>query len=483
MPPTLLGLSMTSHQPPPAAIVVNHVSKTYRIYDRAEDRLKHSLFWRFGRTYGRDFRAVHDVSFTVHRGESVGVIGRNGSGKSTLLQLIVGTLQPTHGDIRVAGRVTALLELGSGFNPEYTGRENVYLNGAIWGMSRAEIAARFDEIVAFADIGEFIEQPVKFYSSGMAVRLAFAVQAIIEKDILIVDEALAVGDEAFQRKCMRKLEDFRESGGTVLLVSHSTQIVLRQCSRCLFMNQGRLVMDGSAKLVTDVYQKFLYSNSNQREVILQHLADPVRSQPHTVEQWLQDPDARLHTGPASTATITSDQEIAEGPSSAEVAYGNGTAEIYNASLTDLAGREVRVLLAGERYRWQFAVRFFEPAYNLNFGMLIRTIDGMIVSGINTEQLGQRLREASPDQTAQIAFEFTANFGTGTYYFECGVVGETDTQVAEGGFLHRRVDVIGARVVPPDTVPANGLAFIAPSAEVSIAQADATPVALDQRHAN
>src|SRR5574341_116121 len=188
-----------STPPPEAVISVRGVSKMYRLYDRPEDRLKQSLFWRFGRSYGREFWALRDVSFEVQQGEAVGIIGRNGSGKSTLLQIIAGTLQPTTGEVQIKGRVAALLELGSGFNSEYTGRENVFMNGAILGLGREEMEQRFDDIAAFADIGEFIDQPIKLYSSGMVMRLAFAVQAMVPKEVLIVDEALAVGDEAFQR--------------------------------------------------------------------------------------------------------------------------------------------------------------------------------------------------------------------------------------------------------------------------------------------
>jgi lipopolysaccharide transport system ATP-binding protein len=187
------------------AVSVHNVNKRYLLYDRPQDRLKQSLFWRFGKSYGREFWALRDISFEIRRGEALGIIGRNGAGKSTLLQIIAGTLQPTSGVVHVSGRVAALLELGSGFNLEFTGRENVYLNGAILGFSRGEMEQRFDEIAAFADIGDFMDQPVKLYSSGMFVRLAFAVQACVEPDVLIVDEALAVGDVVFHQKCYARL--------------------------------------------------------------------------------------------------------------------------------------------------------------------------------------------------------------------------------------------------------------------------------------
>src|SRR6266542_6439942 len=224
--PIVLETAPTSSPPAPApevAISVRGVGKMYRIYDRPQDRLKQML-WRGRRTYGREFWALRDASFEVRKGETLGIIGRNGSGKSTLLQIIAGTLAPSEGEVTVNGRVAALLELGSGFNPEFTGRDNVFLNGSILGFSREEMAARFDEIAAFADIGEFIEQPIKTYSSGMVVRLAFAVIAHVDADILVIDEALAVGDACFTQKCMRFLRRFMEKG-TVLFVSHDISSV------------------------------------------------------------------------------------------------------------------------------------------------------------------------------------------------------------------------------------------------------------------
>jgi|GEM_PF-1703264 ABC-type polysaccharide/polyol phosphate transport system, ATPase component len=226
-------------------VSVRNAGKMYRIYDQPIDRLKQMLS-RGKKNYGREFWAVRNVSIEVRRGETVGIIGRNGSGKSTLLQMIAGTLTPSEGDILVRGRVAALLELGSGFNPEFTGRENVYLNGAVLGISREEMERRFDDIVAFADIGDFIDQPVKTYSSGMMVRLAFAVQASIEPDILIVDEALAVGDVFFQQKCYRHLEVLRERGTAVILVSHGMGDIKQFCQRTLFLNQGAPVFYGNS---------------------------------------------------------------------------------------------------------------------------------------------------------------------------------------------------------------------------------------------
>jgi lipopolysaccharide transport system ATP-binding protein len=234
-------------------VTVENASKRFLIYDRPQHRLWQGLF-RGRRQFFRDFWAVRGVSLEIRRGETVGVIGRNGSGKSTLLQLVCGTLEPTSGTVAVGGRLAALLELGSGFNPEFTGRENVYLNGAILGLNRHQIDARFDQIAAFADIGPFIDQPVKTYSSGMTVRLAFSVIAHVDADLLVIDEALAVGDALFTQKCLRFLRRFQEHG-SILFVSHDTGAVLNLCQRALWLDQGICLESGPAKTVVEAYMR------------------------------------------------------------------------------------------------------------------------------------------------------------------------------------------------------------------------------------
>ena len=238
----------------PAAVVsVRSAGKMYRIYDAPQDRLKHMLFARMGRHYGREFWALRDVSFDVAAGERLGIIGRNGSGKSTLLQIIAGTLAPTEGEVRLQGRVAALLELGSGFNPEFTGRENVFINGSILGLSHQQVEAAYDEIVAFADIGEFIDQPVKMYSSGMFVRLAFAVTTSLRPDILLVDEALAVGDVFFRQKCYVRMNELRLQGCAVILVTHSMTDIEQFCDRAVLLDRGRATFSGTGSQAVKHY--------------------------------------------------------------------------------------------------------------------------------------------------------------------------------------------------------------------------------------
>ncbi len=255
------------------AIRVQGLSKCYQIYDAPRDRLKQFIAPRLQRLAGlapkqyfREFWALKDISFEIKRGETVGIIGRNGSGKSTLLQIICGTLSPTDGTVETRGRIAALLELGSGFNPEFTGRENVYLNAAVLGLSKDEVDARFDAIAAFADIGEFIEQPVKTYSSGMFVRLAFAIQANVDPEILIVDEALAVGDAYFVHRCMARFHELQEKGTTIVFVSHDASAVKRLCARALWLKNGHLIMDGNATVVVDAYLQDLFGLDDKKTI-------------------------------------------------------------------------------------------------------------------------------------------------------------------------------------------------------------------------
>ncbi len=277
------------------ALRVQHLSKCYQIYARPQDRLKQSLSSRLQRLWGgharsyfREFWALKDISFEVERGETLGVIGRNGSGKSTLLQIICGTLVPTLGTVESQGRVAALLELGSGFNPEFTGRENVHLNATILGISRNEIETRFDSIVTFSELGEFIDQPVKAYSSGMYVRLAFAVAIHLSPDILIVDEALAVGDARFQAKCMRRIKEIQESGTTILFVSHDVATVRTLCRRALWLDQGNLRMVGEVFPVTGRYMEYLFDE--------QYADEPIRTPTDLDASRTLDPRPVTHWG-------------------------------------------------------------------------------------------------------------------------------------------------------------------------------------------
>ncbi|MDQ3039990.1 MAG: ABC transporter ATP-binding protein, partial [Pseudomonadota bacterium] len=321
------------------AIRVRGLSKCYQVYARPEDRLKQALMPRMQRllrapqkAYHRDFWALRDVSFDVRKGETLGVIGRNGSGKSTLLQIICGTLTPTAGSVEVNGRVAALLELGSGFNPEFTGRENIYMSGAVLGLTRRQIDAKYADIVAFADIGDFVSQPVKTYSSGMFVRLAFAVIAHADADILVIDEALSVGDVFFGQKCMRFLRKFQETG-TVLFVSHDAAAVVNLCDSAILLDHGHLTMNGTAKEVSEAYHA-----SAAYSLTVHNEDNPCDDADDDVD----DPRDAL----ISRSSLRNDIQVFRFDPS-HSGFGDGSARITSARLTTVGGRPLSWVIGGE----------------------------------------------------------------------------------------------------------------------------------------
>lgn len=342
------GLEGHNTHPDDVAIRVNNLSKCYQIYDQPHDRLKQSIYPRLQRIAGkrpkqyfREFWALKDVSFQVKKGETVGIIGRNGSGKSTLLQMICGTLNPTSGSIQTTGRIAALLELGSGFNPEFTGRENVYMNAAVLGLSAEETDARFDDIAAFADIGYFIEQPIKTYSSGMMVRLAFAVIAHVDANILVVDEALAVGDAFFTQKCMRFLRNFMKNG-TVLFVSHDTSAIVNLCNRGLLLDQGLVVMEGSPKEVTEKYLAKLYETDQKIELVSSSGASNKADYQQTENEYRDIREALINS-----SSLRNDIEIFRFEPDEKTGFGTGGAVINSVRILDTDGTPLSWIVGGE----------------------------------------------------------------------------------------------------------------------------------------
>jgi lipopolysaccharide transport system ATP-binding protein len=445
-------------------ISVEGLGKLYQLYDRPQDRLKQAFLWGRKQLY-REFWALRDIAFEVKKGDSVGVIGRNGSGKSTLLQIIAGTLVPTTGQVHVRGRVAALLELGSGFNPEFTGRENVYMNGAILGLSRTEIDDLYQQIVDFADIGQFIDQPIKLYSSGMIVRLAFAVQAFVPKEVLIVDEALAVGDEAFQRKCMVALEQFRDRGGTVLLVSHDTQTIVRQCERCLLLSQGELLVQGASKPVTDLYQKLMYSEPSEfaeiADVVRQHGLQAALSHWQKTKKAEPTAAAGEETMSANSSRSTArpvDWFDKNMPQPNQAVYGNGDVEITDCGFYNESGERVNVLVVGCRYQWEYVARFERDAENVQFGMMLKTVDGVDVAGISSDRQQIRFDHVAASSVYKVSFSMRLNLAPGAYFLNVGVKG---TVKGECIYLQRRVDVCMIRVIPCDSCETYGLAYLEP----------------------
>lgn len=363
------------------AIRVDGLSKCYEIYERPQDRLKQSIVPRIRRRLGwpapnyyREFWALRDVSFEVRKGETVGIIGRNGSGKSTLLQIICGTLTPTAGEVVTQGRIAALLELGAGFNPEFTGRENVYLNGCVFGLTREQVDQRFDAIAAFADIGDFIEQPVKTYSTGMYVRLAFAVIAHVDADVLVIDEALAVGDAVFIQKCMRFIRRFQEHGA-LLFVSHDTGSVINLCQRAIWLSNGGVRESGSAKEVTESYLQYtlqeIYGDTIHLESARpssQSATDGTESESKSEPECLPMPEVR--------ASVYDNLSEANG-------WKTGAAEILSIAIDRMETGPESVFLGGERVALNIVAVAHVSLDQPILGFLVRDRLGQDLFGENT----------------------------------------------------------------------------------------------------
>ena len=348
------------------AINASNLSKCYQIYDRAQDRLWQG-FMRGRKKFYREFWALRPTSFDVRRGETVGIIGRNGSGKSTLLQLICGTLTPTTGNVSTHGRVSALLELGSGFNQEFTGRENVYLNGAIHGLSRPQIDSRFDEIAAFADIGAFIDQPVKTYSSGMYARLAFSASIFVDPDILIIDEILAVGDAPFQAKCVQAFHRLRDKGCTIMLVSHDAYMVRNFCERALYLRKGEFMGFGESSMIVEKYNQEI-------ESALAAARDPN--------------DAAAPVSAASSADFT----------------GLGLFRITDVALLDAARNTTDRVRSGEQMTVRFCYQTLaSPAPKVTFVFSLYRHDGLYICGNTTLMDGMAPFEAKSGGDIEVTF--------------------------------------------------------------------------------
>lgn len=348
------------------AIDVKNVGKQFKLFKRPKDRLLQAIFKN--KRYYTPFDALQNISLNVKRGETVGIVGRNGSGKSTLLQMICGTLTPSSGEITVHGKVAALLELGAGFNPEFTGRENVYLNGAIMGLTRAEMDERLDDILAFAEIGDFIDQPVKTYSSGMYVRLAFAVIAHVDADILIIDEALAVGDALFTQKCMRFLRNFKETG-TILFVSHDSAAVTNLCERAVWLNKGEMQAYGSAKEVSEAYLADLFGSQNTQQEAVATI--------NPVENWRDQREDFINH-----SNLRNDLEVfAFDPNQA--GFGKGAARIADVHLTDSAGNGLHWVVGGELVRLVIQIQTAQALDRPIVGFYVKDRLGQTLFGDNT----------------------------------------------------------------------------------------------------
>ena len=411
------------------AISVQDITKIYRLYNRQRDRLWESLGLDFKKNY-KEKHALSHVNFEVKKGETVGIIGTNGSGKSTMLKLITGVLTPTSGQIHVDGRISALLELGAGFNMEYTGIENVYLNGTMIGFTKEEIDQRLQSIIDFADIGDYINQPVKSYSSGMFVRLAFAVAINIDPEILIVDEALSVGDVFFQSKCYRKFEDFKREGKTILFVSHDLSAISRYCDRAILLNQGDKVYEGTPKEAIDIYKKVLVDQFHKGT----GTADAAAG------------DAQSEEGGKSAGNMWKDM-FPVNPSLVE--YGEKNAEILDYGLYDEKGLPTSNFLKGSSFTVKMKIRARETVLEPIFAFTIKNLKGIEICGTNTtmEKIPVPTMKAGDEHV--VTFTQKIDLQGGEYLLSLGCTGYQDGMFR---VFHRLYDVISLTVVSSrDTV--------------------------------
>lgn len=385
------------------ALKVNNLSKCYQIYDKPQDRIKQAVF-RGKKQYFREFWALQDINFDVKKGEAVGIIGRNGSGKSTLLQLICKTLFPTTGKVETMGRIAALLELGAGFNPEFTGRENVYINGAILGFSSKEIDARFDEIAAFAEIGQFMNQPVKSYSSGMFVRLAFAIQVCVNPDILIIDEALAVGDIFFRQKCYQLLNRLLEKGVAIILVTHSMNEVEQFCQRALLLKQGKAIFFGPANEAVKRY--YLFDQELRENQVASQIIPP------KLEINLIEDAKENFFWPSDTAFL----DISHVPQ-----VTNGWATCTGIALCDDEGNPCHAFQQGETATFYYEFKFLQDAEVPLVGTVLQNDKGVIVHGKGTTEYGTPVPSfVKKGDTLRCKQSISLELGIGEYSFEVGL---------------------------------------------------------------
>lgn len=434
------------------AITVSGISKCFEMYNSPRDRLR-QFFAPKGRKYYKEFWALDDVSFSVAPGETIGILGRNGGGKSTLLQIIAGTLSPTRGEVKVNGLLAALLELGSGFNPDFTGRENVYLNGAVLGFTREQMEERFAAIEAFADIGEHIDQPVRTYSSGMYVRLAFAVQACVEPQVLIVDEALSVGDEKFQRKCYDYIEGLRAKGCAILIVTHATSTVEKFCQRAVLLHKGRLHGIGDANVIIDQYHALLYSDEKaylryiNAQSSEENAAAPTLAPAQPVVAEADAPvDAVPAVEDAAGVPAAVEVPVLAAPVQEEQAEGRLRAYIEGWAVTDAQGEPCEVYMAGQQVTITTRIRALDDIEEMQFGLLLRTVEGVSAFGTSTMYHQANLHGVHPGQTCEARVTLDLDLCEGTYFVTLALAEAISH--ADMAYLDRKTDVIILKVRDP-----------------------------------
>ena len=409
------------------AIEIKDLVKAYKLYDRARDRVK-DAFGLGKKQTGRLHYALNGVSLCIRRGETAGIIGTNGSGKSTILKIITGVLNPTSGQVNVNGRISALLELGAGFNQEYNGIENVYLNGTMMGFSDKEIDEKLPEILEFADIGDYVNQPVKTYSSGMFVRLAFAVAINIEPEILIVDEALSVGDVFFQAKCYHKFEEFKKMGKTIVFVSHDLSAISKYCDRVFLLNKGELLGEGSPKAMIDIYKQVLvgqYEIQGNKEHV----------------EFLEEVKQKKQNGKEAPEQKRQERKDAVNPDALE--YGTGQARILEYYVTDDAGLRTAAVLKGSMFTLHMLVAFEEHVPAPIFAFTFKNVMGTEITGTNSMVEKAFLESGEPGQVKEVTFTQKMSLQGGEYLLSMGVTGYNGDTFE---VYHRLYDALNITVV-------------------------------------
>lgn len=401
-------------------IKVDGISKVYKLYNDPVDRVKEALN-PFRKKYHHDFYALKDVSFELKRGETVGIIGKNGSGKSTLLKILTGVLTPSAGSYHVKGKISSLLELGTGFNMELSGLENVYFNGSILGYTKEEIDEKLEAILEFADIGEFIGQPVKTYSSGMSVRLAFAVAISVDPDVLIVDEALAVGDMFFQQKCFKKFKEFQDKGKTILFVTHDLNSIIRYCNKGIVLNDGVKMFEGESKEVVDFYKKLF--------------SDCCLNQPLKDENTIQFKNKLTQDGESFKSHFRVNKNA--------LIYGNMDAEIIDFGVFDSNNEPVQIISNNEEFYIGMVVKFNKKVANPIFAYTIKDLKGMEITGTNTICEGTEVGNYDKGDVVFVEFSQRVNLQVGQYALSLGCTKYSGDKLM---VFHRLYDILLFEVI-------------------------------------
>lgn len=429
-------------------IQLSGIGKSFRIFNNNRDRLKHFVLKHFGFEWGREFWALNDISLSVKQGETVGIIGVNGSGKSTLLQVVTGILEATKGSVTLNGKVVSLLELGAGFSPEFTGRENIYFNGAILGLTKKEIMEKEDEIIGFSGISEFIDQPVRTYSSGMYVRLAFSVAAHLDAEVLIIDEALSVGDEAFVRKCYKRIDDFKRAGGTTLFVSHSLAAVTEISDRVVLIDHGQVVMEGSPRIVLNFYHKICNVNDMHRQTLCEKMRSGEYKEDNISQNIMNAVQINDYDESLVSETLST--------------YGDGNVLILEPCIYSQSGTRVNVLKHGKNYTLTYKLIFNKEYQFFRVGMLIKTSSGIELSGYYKDINTNENKKLKNKREYTVSFRFECKLNPGVYFSNIGVMeGITDAS----SYLARILDAYMFKVISVSTINSTGCVNIVDEVEI------------------